>query len=89
LKSILNSSQGALLASQDRIYNWLDTQLSIARHYGGINIQGVGYVIDDTYKGHSNKAPLVKETVLKAEKKAAKEANIAENMQKTQEESLF
>jgi hypothetical protein len=51
--------------------------------------QGNRYVIDETTAG----APLVKQSVLIAERKAAKKAkqmaNIAENMQKTQEESLF
>ncbi len=27
------------------IYNWLSTQLSIARHYGGITYNGASYVI--------------------------------------------
>ena len=30
----------------DRIYGWRDTQMSIARHYGGLTYQGVSYVID-------------------------------------------
>ena len=70
----------------DRIYNWLDTPLTIARHYGGINIQGVGYVLDDTYTGNPNKAPLVKEAVLIAEKKAAK---LSKQAKIPQETSLF
>jgi hypothetical protein len=28
-----------------RIYGWIDSQLSIARHYGGITVNGVSYVI--------------------------------------------
>lgn len=32
----------------DRIYNWRDSQLSIARFYGGITIQGVRYTLDFT-----------------------------------------
>ena len=28
-----------------RIYGWMNSQLSIARHYGGISINGVRYVI--------------------------------------------
>ena len=28
-----------------RIYNWLQSQLSIARYYGGITLNGVNYVI--------------------------------------------
>ena len=30
----------------ERIYGWLDSQLSIARHYGGITYNGHKYVID-------------------------------------------
>ena len=28
-----------------RIYGWLDSQLSIARHYGGCSVNGKSYVI--------------------------------------------
>jgi len=73
----------------DRIYNWLESQFSVARFYGGMHYQGHMYVIDEKTAG----APLVKQSVLFAERKAAKKAKqmakIAENMQKTQEESLF
>ena len=72
--------------ASDRIYGWLDSYLSLARHYGGINIQGVAYVLDDTYTGHPNKAPLVKEAVLIAEKKAAK---LSKQEKIQQETSLF
>ena len=30
----------------ERIYGWLDSQLSIARHYGGITYNGCEYLID-------------------------------------------
>jgi hypothetical protein len=30
----------------ERIYGWLDTQLSLARHYGGLKYQGHDYQID-------------------------------------------
>lgn len=80
------------MKAPDRIYNWLESQFSIARFYGGMRYQGHMYVIDPKTAG----APLVKQSVLLAETKAAKAAekatktaNIAENMQKTQEESLF
>lgn len=33
-------------APQEKIYGWLNTQLSIARHYGGISFNGHSYVID-------------------------------------------
>ena len=32
----------------DKLYNFRRCHLSIARHYGGINIQGVRYIVDDT-----------------------------------------
>lgn len=35
----------------ERIYNWLNTQLSIARHYGGITYNGASYVIAYGEKG--------------------------------------
>lgn len=77
------------MSAPDRIYDWLNSQLSVARFYGGMRYQGHMYVIDGKTAG----APLVKQSVLIAERKAAKKAkqmvNIAENMQKTQEESLF
>lgn len=28
-----------------RVYNWQHSQLSIARHYGGIRLNGIEYVI--------------------------------------------
>ena len=31
---------------QEKIYGWLNTQLSIARYYGGISLKGHSYVID-------------------------------------------
>jgi hypothetical protein len=54
----------------ERIYDWLDSQLSIARHYGGINYQGVMYLIDYS----DPQQPLVREDVIKREAKAAKGA---------------
>lgn len=48
----------------NRIYGWRHTQMSIARHYGGLTIQGVRYVIDE---GDIDQ-PLVKCSVLVAEK---------------------
>ncbi len=56
--------------SQERIYNWQDSQLSIARHYGGININGVKYVIAYEEEGQ----PLVRFDCLKAEAKAKAKA---------------
>lgn len=42
----------------ERIYDWLNTQLSIARFYGGCKINGYRYVID--YKDSRQPLVLVK-----------------------------
>jgi hypothetical protein len=54
----------------ERIYDWINTQLSIARFYGGCTFNGHSYVIDmqDPDK------PLVRQDVYLADLKAAKEA---------------
>ena len=49
----------------EKIYGWLDSQLSIARFYGGITFRGYSYVIDMEDPDH----PLVRRDVLRAEKK--------------------
>lgn len=65
----------------DRIYGWLDSQLSIARHYGGMTFRGHHYVIAYAEEGQ----PLVRWDVFqreakeraanrKAEREAAKQA---------------
>ena len=43
----------------ERIYNWLDSQLSIARHYGGCKFNGADYVIAYDEEGQ----PLVRKDV--------------------------
>lgn len=53
----------------ERIYGWIETQLSIARHYGGIKYQGHDYQIDYLSIGD----PLVRVDVLAREAKARKE----------------
>lgn len=53
----------------ERIYNWLDSQLSIARFAGSININGVTYIV----AMHEEGQPLVRQDVLFAEAKAKKE----------------
>lgn len=64
-----------LTKAPERIYGWLDTQLSIARHYGGLTYNGKHYVVAYNEEG----APLVRSDVLAAEQKAkrktAKESN--------------
>ena len=49
----------------ERIYGWLDSQLSIARHYGGMTYQGHDYQIAYSEEGQ----PLVRVDVLKREVK--------------------
>ena len=51
-----------------RIYNWLNSQLSIARFAGSITINGVTYVVAT----HEEGQPLVRQDVLAAEAKAKK-----------------
>jgi len=52
----------------ERIYHWLDSQLSIARHYGGCRFNGVEYVIAYNEEGQ----PLVRKDLLKKPKAAKK-----------------
>lgn len=51
-----------------RIYNWLDSQLSIARFAGSITINGTTYIV----AMHEEGQPLVRQDVLVAEAKAKK-----------------
>lgn len=53
----------------ERIYHWLDSQLSIARFAGSITINGVTYIV----AMHEEGQPLVRQDVLFAETKAKKE----------------
>jgi len=52
----------------EKIFGWLDTQLSIARHYGGMKFRGASYVIDF----NDPDQPLVRQDIFQAEKKARK-----------------
>ena len=52
----------------ERIYGWLDTQLSIARFYGGINFNGHKYVIDM----EDPLQPLVRQETISKKKKIKK-----------------
>lgn len=62
----------------ERIYNWLNTQLSIARFYGGCTYNGASYAI----AWNEEEQPLVRNDVLakeqKASRKKSKEAADAE-----------
>lgn len=61
-------------AAPERIHHWLDSQLSIARFYGGIHFRGASYVIALNEPGQ----PLVRKDVLKREEKTRKAAAKAE-----------
>jgi hypothetical protein len=65
----------------EKIYGWRDTQLSVARHYGGMKFRGASYLIDYADPEH----PLVRQDVLEAEKKAAKAAKAGKVQDTTQE----
>ena len=54
----------------DRIWGWQNSQLSIARHYGGCDYNGQRYVIDETTEGQ----PLVRLDVITRENKAKVQA---------------
>ena len=56
-----------------RIYNWLDSQLSIARFAGSISINGTTYIVAT----HEEGQPLVRQDVLAAEAKAKAKAQKA------------
>lgn len=55
-----------LIEAPERIHGWRDTQLSIARFYGGLIYQGKHYVIAHEEEG----APLVRHDVYVAKLKA-------------------
>lgn len=61
----------------ERIHNWQDSQLSIARFYGGIHFRGASYVIAFNEPGQ----PLVRRDVLAREAKERKAADKAEKAQ--------
>ena len=67
----------------ERIYNWLDSQLSIARFYGGIKFNGCHYRIAVCEPGQ----PLVRKDVLEREAKARKAAAKAEKAKAAQKAS--
>ena len=53
----------------ERIYNWLNSQLSIARFAGSITINGLTFFVAT----HDEGQPLVRQDVLVVEAKAMKE----------------
>ena len=57
-------------SAPDRIWGWRDSQLSIARHYGGCDYNGQRYVIDEATEGQ----PLVRLDVIARENKVKVQA---------------
>jgi hypothetical protein len=49
----------------ERIYQWLDSQMSIARHYGGLTYMGHSYYVVPSEAG----TPLVRADVIEREQK--------------------
>jgi urease accessory protein UreF len=49
----------------ERIYNWLDTQMSVARYWGGLTYMGHSYYVAPNEDG----SPLVRSDVLEREKR--------------------
>ena len=66
------------MTNPERIYGWLDSQLSLARFYGGITFNGVSYVIDND----DPQQPLVRQDVLDAKRKAKKKKTKAQQVVK-------
>ena len=58
-----------------RIYNWQNTQLSIARHYGGCTFNGVEYTIRYDLEGQPLEEFVVKPRKKRIKKEPANEHN--------------
>lgn len=56
------------MKTPEKIYGWLNSQLSVARFYGSCKLNGHTYVIDET----DPDKPLVRQDVLKSERKERK-----------------
>lgn len=69
----------------ERIYGWLDSQLSLARHYGGLKYQGHDYQIA-YLEDHQ---PLVRVDVLAREAKQAKAARKAQKLAAQQAQEVL
>lgn len=53
----------------EKIYGWMDSQLSLARHYGGCTYNGHAYKVDF----NDIDQPLVREDIFLQEKKEKKQ----------------
>lgn len=54
------------MTAPERIYGWRNTQLSVAKWYGGCTYQGKNYIIDVEHPDE----PLLRVDVMASEKKA-------------------
>ena len=70
------------MEAPEKIYGWLDSQLSIARFYGGITFRGHSYVIDMA----DPQQPLVRQDVVKAEGLAKRKTK--QQLKKEDEEKM-
>ena len=68
----------------EKIYGWMDSQLSLARHYGGCTFHGHSYKVD--YNDIDQ--PLVRQDVVIKTKNEKKLANKVKNTPKTIEQFL-
>ena len=67
----------------ERIHGWLDSQLSLARHYGGLTLQGHHYIIAYDEPGQ----PLVRSDIKSAEVKAAKKQKLLDDAKARREQA--
>lgn len=65
-------------AEPKRIYNWQQSQLSVARHYGGCKINGIAYIIRYDLEGQ----PL-EEVVMKPKRKKEPRSNAKTKAERT------
>lgn len=73
------------MSAPERIYGWLNTQLSVARFYGGCIYNGQRYVIAMEEDGN----PLVRWDVLKREAKSKSEKQKEEKKKGREEKAAF
>ena len=73
MKHDISAQPGYKPNAPERIYGWLDSQMSIARHYGGMKHMGHEYIIAE----HEPRQPLVRLDVVKREALEVKEARNA------------
>jgi len=73
------------MTAPEKIYGWLNTQMSIARHYGGLTYNGASYVI--AYDEPDQ--PLVRiDTLKKAVKENKKTAALKRKAEKAKWENV-